>query len=167
MALAKSANAAPQKLERRVSQRRNLTPAPPGNIAAAPWLSQRGKTPASQPIPSASGDEMTFETSSSSEQKRQNFNTARYGISRRIRSSPRRQSALHFLDRCRHRLLFQRPALHREWLAAAEGRGADRGDDQLFQLRLSAAERRHAVLGQPRCRFLSVGCRAIGWSGSD
>ncbi len=41
-------------------------------------------------------------------------------------------------------------------LAAAKGRGPDRRDDQLFRLRLPAACRGDAVLGQPRCRLLSL-----------
>ena len=44
--------------------------------------------------------------------------------------------------------------------AAAEGRGADRGDDQLLPLRLPAADRRRPVLGQHRGRRLPVERRA-------
>ena len=51
----------------------------------------------------------------------------------------RGQSALHFLDRCRHRVLFKHSAFHRERLAPAEGCGPGGGDDQLFCLRLPAA----------------------------
>ena len=73
--------------------------------------------------------------------------------SRRGESVSRRgeQSALDLLDRRRHGFVFERPALHRVGLAAAEGRGAGRGDDQLLHLRLSAAGRRQAVLDQSRC----------------
>ncbi len=42
------------------------------------------------------------------------------------------QSALDLFNRCRHRLLRQREAIHRERFASAEGCGADRRDDQLF-----------------------------------
>ena len=47
-----------------------------------------------------------------------------------------RRAGLDLLDRRRHGQLFQRPPLHRRGPRAAARRGAGRGDDQLFRLRL-------------------------------
>ena len=55
-----------------------------------------------------------------------------------------RGAGLDLLDRRRHRLLFVRPRLAQPQRPAAAGRGADRGDDQLFPLRLCRAARRAA-----------------------
>ena len=53
----------------------------------------------------------------------------------------RRRAGLHLRHRRRHRQLRQRPAPAQRGPAAAAGGGADRGDAQLFPLRLSAARR--------------------------
>ena len=70
------------------------------------------------------------------------FNTETYDRIDDNRVPPRRTgSALDVLDRRRHRLVRERPPLSERRLAAAGGRGAHRGDDQLLPLRLSAAAR--------------------------
>ncbi len=77
--------------------------------------------------------------------------------------------AVDVLDRRRHRLLRQRPPLPRPEHAAAQGRGADRGDDQLLPLRLRPAGGRRAasVRGPRRSRRLPLGRQSTGWRGSD
>ena len=70
------------------------------------------------------------------------------------------QSALNFLDRCRYGVVFERSPFHRFGCAPTERCGAGRGNDQLFQLRLSAADRRQSVLDQSRLHGLSMGAGA-------
>ena len=69
----------------------------------------------------------------------------------RRRPCGRRRAGLDLLDRRRHRLLRQCPA-HAERRAQMPpaGRGADRGDAQLFPLRLSAAARPVAAVQRQR-----------------
>ena len=81
-----------------------------------------------------------------------------------------RESALDVLDRRRHRVVRERAAVPERRPAAAGGRGAHRGADQLLPLRLPAAARRSAVRGHDRARRLpvesaSIASRSIGLQG--
>ena len=95
------------------------------------------------------------------------FNTEAYD---QIDDNPfrpgRRRSALDVLDRRRHRLVRQRPALPQRRHAAAAGRGADRGAAQLLPLRLPAADgRRRRSRSRPRSPA-ARGTPSIGWCAS-
>ena len=64
-----------------------------------------------------------------------------------------RRTRLDLLDRCRHRQLCQCPPLPDQGRTRPRRRGADRGDDQLFPLRLSTPDdARNAVQHHHRCR---------------
>ncbi len=104
---------------------------------------------------------------------REPFNTEAYDkIDDNQWTEPGAQAAVDLLDRRRHRVLRERPPLPESGAAAAEGRGPHRGADQLLLVRLSAAARRHAVLGHdrrspnapwnPRHRLALVGLQASG-----
>ena len=84
--------------------------------------------------------------------------TARYA-GKEVAQHPlgRRGAGFHLFGRCRHRQLRQRPPLPQSGAIAAVGRGADRGNDQLFPLRLRAPDQpRAAVQRHHRCRADAV-----------
>ena len=99
--------------------------------------------------------------------KSEDFNTSAYG---HIEENPFlaavSNAALHFLDRRRHRLVFQHPALYRKRFAPAEGRSPGGGDDQT----ISPTTTRSLTTTRPSRSTSMVppvpGNRPVGWSGS-